>query len=114
MEIKQQRTTIHSKANPFVNEVGEEIIKLYGKFSRNLIVGISGRGCSGKSTVANKLVEHFQHKNIPVLLLAVDDFVFPSRQRNCNLNAAKARYDDTYDFDTLINTIVQRLRSSAV
>ncbi len=110
METTLQPTTMPRKTNLSVADIGEKIISLYGTARRNLIVGISGRGGSGKSTLANKLVEYFQGNNISVLLLTIDSFVFPTTYRNRNPNAAEARYNDTYDFATLINTIVDSLR----
>jgi len=54
----------------------------------------------------------FAKNGIPILALIIDNFVFPTDQRNRHSNAAKSRYSDTYDFNTLINQVVRTLREN--
>ena len=99
--------------NPSVAEVGDTILKACSGLESNSIVGISGRGGSGKSTAMEKLSCYIRSKSIPVLTLSVDDFVFPTAQRNRRQDIAEARYFDTYDFPTLIDSLVGTLRSQS-
>lgn len=98
--------------NPSVKIVGDAILELFRSREGNVVVGISGRGGSGKSTAMEKIADFLRHNGVTVLELSVDSFVLPTKERNRNPDGAEARYSDTYDFNTLIDRVVAQLRES--
>lgn len=79
----------------------------FSSLGRNMVVGISGRGGAGKSTLASELELRLTAAGNNVVVLHIDDFVFPKAIRDANPDPGKARYFDSYDFDTLFSKLLK-------
>jgi len=98
-------------SNPRLSELSDKLIRLFESLARNTVVGISGRGGSWKSTLTEGLEKHLRGSEIEPVTFHIDDFVFPTAIRNTNqAEPGKARYFDSYDFETLFNGLLRPLK----
>lgn len=107
------QTSQQNIATPSVAEVVTDIAQLLKRLQRNVVIGISGRGGAGKSTVVEALRTRLYDCSIEPLVLHVDDFVFPKAVRDANPDRAQARYYESYDFATLFDKVLRPLKNSA-
>lgn len=112
MELKVQ-TPQQNLGTPPVAEVVSDIAQMLKRLQRNVVIGISGRGGAGKSTVVEELRTKLYDWSVEPLVLHVDDFVFPKAVRDANPDRAKARYYESYDFATLFDRVLRPMKNSA-
>ena len=112
MELKVQ-TPQQNLGTPSVAEVVSDIAQMLKRLQRNVVIGISGRGGAGKSTVVEELCTRLYDWSVEPLVLHVDDFVFPKAVRDANPDRAKARYYESYDFATLFDRLLRPMKNSA-
>ncbi|CAH1372658.1 uridine-cytidine kinase-like 1 [Tenebrio molitor] len=101
--IRTQHRTIYTAGRPpWYNSEGQKV--------EPLVIGICGGSASGKTTVAEKIIESL---GVPwVTLLSLDSFykVLNEKQREiANRNEYNFDHPDAFDFDLLISTL-QRLK----
>lgn len=94
--------------NRFIHSLARMILQV--EINHPLRVAIDGVDASGKTTLADELAEIVQHGNRQVIRVSVDDFHHPEhiRRRRGSLSAA-GFYDDSYDYDALIETLLKPL-----
>ncbi len=97
---------------PETYKIAGHIQQKFSSLNHNMIVGISGRGGAGKSTLADQLSVAFTSAGAKTHIIHIDDFVFPIAIRDANPDHGKARYFDSYDFETLFNKLLKPLKST--
>lgn len=87
-----------------VNQLIEHIVRLKEKKSR-IVVSISGKSRSGKTTLAIKLHDLLQEKNINSQLIHLEDWIIPVSERTETMNVYdRFNYKKlTQDFEKLFN-----------
>ena len=78
---------------------------------KNLIVGISGIDGSGKSTLADELVRRLTEQGVTATSVHLDDFLNPKTIRHENTDQIGGYFDDNFDYDSLINSIIGPARA---
>ncbi|XP_017290413.1 uridine-cytidine kinase-like 1 isoform X1 [Kryptolebias marmoratus] len=112
----QKRTTSQSKTEPPLLRTNKRTIYTAGRppwynvtgttFKEAFVIGLCGGSASGKTTVANKIIEAL---DVPwVVLLSMDSFYKVLNKEEQEL-AAKSEYNfdhpDAFDFELLINVL---------
>ena len=77
----------------------------------NLIVGISGIDGSGKSTLADELVRRLTEQGVTATSVHLDDFLNPKTIRHKNTDQIAGYFDDNFDYDSLINSVIGPARA---
>lgn len=76
---------------------------------RRARVAIDGRGCSGKTTLADRLASAVALRR-PVVRASIDDFNHPRAHRyRRGLESAHGCYEDTFDFAALRSSLIDPL-----
>lgn len=78
---------------------------------KNLIVGISGIDGSGKSTLADELVRRLTEQGVTATSVHLDDFLNPKTIRHENTDQIDGYFDDNFDYDSLINSVIGPARA---
>lgn len=78
---------------------------------KNLIVGISGIDGSGKSTLADELVRRLTEQGVTATSVHLDDFLNPKTIRHKNTDQIAGYFDDNFDYDSLINSVIGPARA---
>ncbi len=105
-----QDNTATCVTDPSAEAIQARIYTAFTALNRNMIVGISGRGGAGKSTLTDQISEGLTQSGCRVYAFHVDDFVFPKAIRDANPDPGKARYEDSYDFKTLYLNLLRPLK----
>lgn len=76
-----------------------------------LIVGIDGLGGAGKSTLSESLYQLLREEHYNVVVLHIDDFIYPKAVRYDEQYAAwECYYDRQWRYDYLVEEIVKPIR----
>ena len=75
----------------------KNIIRVINKENLKFI-GLTGPSCSGKTTLANKIIEYMERHNKRLCVISIDDFYF---DRDVLLEKAKIEGDEEIDFDSV-------------
>src|SRR3989442_2382943 len=76
----------------------------------SLLVGISGIDGSGKSTMAQQIVESLKRQGLNAALIGVDAWHHPPEKRFNQYDPAQHFYDNAFRFDELFDTLINPLR----
>lgn len=93
-------------------EICKSILKLSDK-KEILVIGIDGLGGAGKSTISEKICTELENRNLPTILLHIDDFI---HTREIRYNSAYPEWQCYYHlqwrYDYFIE-IINRLNNHA-
>ncbi|XP_041043257.1 uridine-cytidine kinase-like 1 isoform X1 [Carcharodon carcharias] len=121
----RKRTTSQSKSEPPLLRTSKRTIYTAGRppwynesgtpFKEAFVIGLCGGSSSGKTTVANKIIEAL---DVPwVVLLSMDSFYKVLNKEEQEL-AAKSEYNfdhpDAFDFDLIIHTLRKLKKGKSV
>ncbi len=96
------------KHNDLINELLELILEKKKKNRTQLfLVGIEGKGCSGKSCLSKSLKQRF-NKSIPSQVASIDDFCNPRTIRYDNdVPLGLQVYKNNFDDDFFLNKVIK-------
>jgi uridine kinase len=77
----------------------------------NVIVGVSGIDGAGKSTYTDRLAEQLLDRGVRTRKIALDGFFHPKPIRNANSDQITGYFDESFDFESLIQNILQPVRA---
>uniref|UniRef100_A0A8C4QAH6 Uridine-cytidine kinase n=1 Tax=Eptatretus burgeri TaxID=7764 RepID=A0A8C4QAH6_EPTBU len=124
-QAQRKRTTSQSKTEPPLLRTSKRTIYTAGRppwyneqgtqFEEAFVIGLCGGSASGKTTVANKIIEAL---DVPwVVLLSMDSFykvLNPEEQQMAALNEYNFDHPDAFDFELIILTLQKLKRGKSV
>lgn len=98
-----------------IEKIVTDIIDQYqSNKTKNILVGISGIECSGKSTLADKLKQLLEKKKIPTKIIHGDDFLFDKETRNKNPKQDIGYYCETFDYNKLFTELLIPIKNNTL
>ena len=68
-------------------------------------IALSGRDCTGKSTLAKGIREHLNHLGLSGTLLSIDAFLIPCHLRTPNSVEHTAYFENAFDYTALVQAL---------
>ena len=87
--------------NEFAAYIAQKIKALHSQSETSQFVALSGRDCTGKSTLAKIVREHLNHFGLSVSLLSIDMFLIPRHLRTANTSEHIDYFENAFDYAAL-------------
>ena len=89
----------------FAAYIARQIKILHSQFRTLQFVALSGRDCTGKSTLAANVQEQLNHLGLRVKLLSIDTFLIPRHLRAPKTSEFIDYFENAFDYDALVETL---------
>ena len=96
----------------WARQVADRALDLRARLGRSVAVGISGVDCAGKSTLAAAVAELLRAQDVPVLVIAGDEFTRPTADRYRETDEGLGYYRDSFRYDELYQRILPAVRGN--
>ena len=87
--VEKHELAFEEKVKNIIRVINKENLKF---------IGLTGPSCSGKTTLANKIIEYMERHNKRLCVISIDDFYF---DRDVLLEKAKIEGNEEIDFDSV-------------
>jgi phosphoglycolate phosphatase-like HAD superfamily hydrolase/uridine kinase len=98
--------TIFDRRRPIFDLIADDVKRKKAK-DKAYIIGVNGIDCSGKSTFAKALEEHFRAGNHPTQLISIDEFHFPKSIRYSGPDQAENYYTKSFNIERLKDKLLK-------
>lgn len=97
-----------------ISEIVDAIITKFNSISSQdcVLVAISGIDGSGKSTIARKVVDELNSRNLNTVLFTIDLWHYPQEVRFSKENPGEHFYQHSFRLDELFNSVLEPLKQN--